>query len=67
MGPLLADFADTQDPGKFNIQVFPFMPIRTGEFDQKGSVRYLPSGDRDYSFAVPVVPLYGIVKDLEIS
>jgi hypothetical protein len=67
VGPLVADYADTQDPGKLNIQVSPSMLIRTGEFDQKGSVRCLPSGDRDYSLAVPIVPLYGIVKDLEIS
>ncbi len=63
----MADFADTQDPGKFVLQAFPSLAIRTGEFDQNGNVRYLPSGDRDYSFAVPVVPIYGIVKDLEIS
>jgi hypothetical protein len=67
VGPLVADFADTQDPGKFALQVFPSIAIRTGEFDQNGNVRYLPGGDRDYSLVVPVVPLYGIVKDLEIS
>jgi hypothetical protein len=67
VGPLVADFADTQDPGKFILQVFPSMVIRTGEFDQQGNVRTLPGGDQDYSFAVPVIPIYGIVKDLEIS
>ena len=67
VGPLIADFADTQDPGKFVLQAFPSLAVRTGEFDQNGNIRYLPSGDRDYSFAVPVVPIYGIVKDLEIS
>jgi len=67
VGPLVADLADTQDPGKFILEVFPSMVIRTGEFDQQGNVRTLPGGDRDYSFAVPVIPIYGIVKDLEIS
>jgi hypothetical protein len=67
VGPLVADFADTLDPGKFNLQVFPSMAFRTGEFDPQGNVRYLPSGDRDYSLAVPFIPIYGIVKDLEIS
>jgi hypothetical protein len=67
VGPLVADYADTQDPGKFTLQVFPSLAIRTGDFAQNGNIRYRPSGDRDYSFAVPVVPLYGIIKDLEIS
>jgi hypothetical protein len=67
VGPLVADFADTTDPGKFILQAAPSMVIRTGEFDQNGNVRYLPSGDRDYSFAVPVLPIYGIMKDWEIS
>jgi hypothetical protein len=67
VGPLVADFADTNDPGKFILQAFPLMAIRTGNFDQNGNIRYLPSGDRDYSFAVSFVPIYGIMKDLEIS
>ena len=67
VGPLVADFADTTDPGKFILQVFPFMAIRTGEFDRDGNVRYLPGGDRDYSWIVPIVPIYGITKELEIS
>lgn len=67
VGPLVADFADTLDPGKFTLQVYPSLSIRTGNFDQDGNVRYLPSGDRDYSFAVPVIPIYGIMKDWEIS
>jgi len=67
VGPLVADFADTTDPGKFILQVYPLMAIRTGEFDRSGNIRCLPSGDRDYSLAVPVVPIYGIMKDLEMS
>jgi hypothetical protein len=67
VGPLVADFADTTDAGKFILQAFPSLAFRTGEFDEKGNIRYLPSGDRDYSFGIPFVLLYGIMKDLEVS
>jgi hypothetical protein len=67
VGPLLADFADTTDPGKFVLQAFPLMAVRTGDYDENGNIRYSPSGDRDYSFGIPFVLLYGIVKDLEIA
>ena len=67
VGPFVADFADTQDPGKFTLQAFPLMGIRLGEFDSGGTIRYAPSGDRDNSFAIPIVGVYGITKDLEIS
>ena len=57
VGPLVADFADTQDPGKLTLQVIPvFRHSKQGEFDQDGKIRYLPSGDRDTSFDLPVIP-----------
>jgi hypothetical protein len=67
VGPFVADFTDTQDPGKFTLQAFPLVGIRLGDFDSSGTIRYNPSGDRDNSFALPLVGIYGIAKDLEIS
>jgi hypothetical protein len=67
VGPFVADFADTQDSGKFTLQAFPLMGIRLGAFDSGGTNRYAPSSDRDNSFAIPIVGVYGITKDLEIS
>ena len=67
VGPFVADFADTQDRGKFTLQVLPLAGIRLGDFDSGGTIRYAPGGDRDNSFALPIVGIYGITKDLEIS
>ena len=67
VGPFVADFTDTQDPGKFTLQAFPVVGIRLGEFDSGGTIRYAPSGDRDNFLAFPIVGVYGITKDLEIS
>jgi hypothetical protein len=67
VGPLVADFADTQDQGKFTLQIFPLMGIRLGDFDSNGTLRYLPAGDRDNCLTLSINGLYGITKDLEIS
>jgi hypothetical protein len=67
VGPFVADAVDTQDPGKFTLQAFPLVGIRVGEYDSGGTIRYAPSGDRDNSFALPLVGIYGIAPNLEIS
>lgn len=67
IGPFVADFADTQEPGKLALQVIPVLGMKLGEFDREGKIRYLPSGDRDTSLALGFLPVYGIVQDLEVS
>ncbi len=67
VGPFVADFADTQEPGKLALQIIPVLGLKQGEFDQDGKIRYLPSGDRDTSLALSLLPIYGIAQDLEIA
>lgn len=67
VGPLVADYADTVDPGKLSLQIIPVLGLKQGEFDRDGKIRYLPSGDRDTSLNLSLFPIYGITKDLEIS
>jgi hypothetical protein len=67
VGPFVADFADTVEPGKLSLQMIPVLGLNQGEFDQDGKIRYLPSGDRDASLSLSLLPIYGIAQDLEIS
>jgi hypothetical protein len=67
LGPLLSDTADPVGDNTFIAQLLTYPFIKVGDFDESGSLKYLPSGDRLVRWTTVLRPYYGLTDDWEIS
>ena len=67
LGPLISDTADPVGDKTFIAQLLTYPFIKVGDFDDSGSLKYLPSGDRLVRWTTVLRPYYGLTDDWEIS
>jgi hypothetical protein len=67
VGPFVADTAEPIEAHKFSFQVIPSLFIKQGVFDQDGTIKYSPSGDRGYQLLTTAKPYYGLFENFEVS
>jgi hypothetical protein len=67
VGPLVTDPADPIEIRKFALEMTPTLLIKQGNYDENGSVRYFPGGDREYHFTTFIKTYYGIFENAELS
>lgn len=67
LGPLISDTADPVGDNAFIAQLLTYPFIKVGDFDESGSLKYLPSGDRLVRWTTVLRPYYGLTDDWEIS
>ncbi|MCU0580662.1 MAG: transporter [Desulfobacterota bacterium] len=67
LGPLLSDTADPVGDNTFIAQLLTYPFIKVGDFDDSGSLKYLPSGDRLVRWTTVLRPYYGLTEDWEVS
>ena len=67
LGPLISDTGDTVGDNTFIGQMLTYPFIKTGDFDDDGGLKYLPSGDRSVRWTTVLRPYYGLTEDWEVS
>jgi hypothetical protein len=66
LGPLITETADPVGEGRLAFQVTSFLFIKSGDYDDQGERRYLPSGDRTTQFATAFKPVYGLTDRMDL-
>lgn len=67
VGPFVADTAEPTETQKFVFQVIPSFFIKQGVYDEEGTRKFLPSGDRQNQLTSVFKPIYGLFTNFEIS
>ena len=66
LGPLITETADPVGKNHFTFQVTPSLFIKSGDYDDQGQRRYLPSGDRNNKFTTVFKPYYGLTDQMDL-
>jgi Putative MetA-pathway of phenol degradation len=67
VGPLVTDTAEPLQERQFSFQVTTSLFIKQGQYDQEGTLKYSPSGDRGYQSVTILKPYYGLFENFEVS
>jgi hypothetical protein len=67
LGPLITEGADPVGKNNFAFQFISLMFIKSGDYDDQGERKYLPSGDRFYRLTTVFKPIYGLTEAMDIN